>query len=809
MLCAHIPFSFFEKIRGILLLLFGLIVASHAAEPEGITRSHSSDSSEEPVVEWLNPLTNTKATGVSELAVRILGASDRVIVDFGYDSDKEKFDGWSVDNCRQEGNVFLGRWDTSSLNTADYHPYVKVVDLGKASKPTVRSYAPATVNVAGQASVNMEVKTESEILSGERFGLLASLKNEGTVGSGPIELALRIPDGVRLIQSSPAVADTRGKWCFVTLPEVPPSRIVQVTLTLEALAKTGSLPFTIRVRAPEGVWACSAPQIWRDSVKVLDLPTDPMVNLKLQRSALRGTVEVGSQITYTLIVTNRGTLLAREIQLDESATGLQLKDLRPSQGSAIVESEDQSRAKVLIGDLAPGASATIEVSARAFAYGDHKTKSVVTSTGPELLPSDNECIFADFIYLAGETPRDEQAISRQDSPPSITSANTDNLARDAENTNGDRLPTDKSDKDTKDRQNNTTQTVPIPPTDSASLSASEVPRHYPLPTYAYRLGLGPSEIPRADASGNLYFLDRDLDPQRFGVSRIKPDGTLERFWTQTDRQVDAFDVAADGAVWFLVTEGRGAKLFRKTDDGSTDLVREWLDLLLCAPLRCLGKDEVILSENPFRDEKEQNTLFRIHRDGRIVAVYAATGTQIQDIAPLSNGEVTFLNRGVVDNGKASLSIIDADGRVLSDVFSLSFDGLNLVADAHGNLFTAAGEGKASIKKRLPHLFNRVLAVSPDGRVNEFPIKSGDNLAVHLGVRANGALLLGNMNYVPAQGIVTELKLPENRERVVWRSELGWYGQPTTFSTPAGDWVACFEMSQVGNRFRLTVQRLPR
>jgi hypothetical protein len=646
---------------------------------------------------------------------------------------------------------------------------------------------PAAARPAGQAVLKMEVETESETMPGDRFDLMASIGNEGAVGSGPIELAIRIPDGVRLVTASPAMERSRGTWSFVSLREVLPSRTARARFTLESPGEAKTFPLEIRARAAA---VTQSPLLWRDDIKMQDRPAEPMVDLQLRRSPLRGRAEVGKKVAYTLTITNRGTLAACDTLLKERSAGLCLLDVQPSQGAARIDLKFQDRAEVLLGDLAPGASAAVDISAYALVYGRHGSKSEVASAGTELLPSDNERVASYFIYLVGEAPEEteEPSLPSPVSPaPALNPVAISLAGRGTE----------------AGAKEKAAQT----PARSGT-SVSRAPRHYALPSYTFSNALGPGEVPRADAAGTLYFIDRDRDPQRAGISRITPDGVLERFWAGTDHEVTAFDIAADGAVWFLVTPGRHAKLFRQTAAGPTELVREWADRLLCAPLRCIGADEVIVCENPFRDEKQRNNLFRVHRDGRILVTYAAAGTQVADIVPLPNGEVALRNGGATNNGQPSIGIIDAEGRVLADMLPILFRGSNLVADARGNVFTAAGDGKESIKQRLPHLFNRVLAINPDGRVKEFPIKSGDSLRAWIGVRNNGALMIGNLNYVPAQGVVTELKIPENRSRVLWRSEPGWFGSPTFFSTPAGDWVVCFEENKSAQQSRLTVQLLP-
>jgi hypothetical protein len=128
------------------------------------------------------------------------------------------------------------------------------------------------------------------------------------------------------------------------------------------------------------------------------------VDLRVTRSVLRGEAQVGGKIAYTLTVTNAGNLAAREVLLDEWSGGYQFLDLRPSQGAARLDPAHRGRARVFLGEIPAGNSATVEVSARASAHGRQVTTSAVESSGPERDPRDNEGIFQDTIRLAGLNP---------------------------------------------------------------------------------------------------------------------------------------------------------------------------------------------------------------------------------------------------------------------------------------------------------------------------------------------------------------------------------------------------------------------
>ncbi len=99
-----------------------------------------------------------------------------------------------------------------------------------------------------------------------------------------------------------------------------------------------------------------------------------------------GAVSLGSNLTYTITVTNNGPTAATGVNLtDTLAAGLVLVSATPSQGSC----SGSAPISCPLGNLAGGASATVTVVASAAATGSYANTAGVTATQPDLNTGNN------------------------------------------------------------------------------------------------------------------------------------------------------------------------------------------------------------------------------------------------------------------------------------------------------------------------------------------------------------------------------------------------------------------------------------
>jgi len=99
-----------------------------------------------------------------------------------------------------------------------------------------------------------------------------------------------------------------------------------------------------------------------------------------------GAVPLGSNLTYTITVTNNGPTAATGVNLtDTLAAGLVLVSATPSQGSC----SGTGPINCPLGNLAGGASATVTVVVSAAASGSYTNTASVTATQPDLNTGNN------------------------------------------------------------------------------------------------------------------------------------------------------------------------------------------------------------------------------------------------------------------------------------------------------------------------------------------------------------------------------------------------------------------------------------
>lgn len=116
-------------------------------------------------------------------------------------------------------------------------------------------------------------------------------------------------------------------------------------------------------------------------------PADPAIS----KSVSPGTARVGDSVEYTIVVTNLGGALAQGVTVNDSLPGfLRPTGVSTSKGEASLSGQSVS---VNIGDLAPGETVTIVVSATVIAEAtppNNRNLAVVSSTTPDGNPDNNE-----------------------------------------------------------------------------------------------------------------------------------------------------------------------------------------------------------------------------------------------------------------------------------------------------------------------------------------------------------------------------------------------------------------------------------
>jgi uncharacterized repeat protein (TIGR01451 family) len=118
-----------------------------------------------------------------------------------------------------------------------------------------------------------------------------------------------------------------------------------------------------------------------------DVPSGPMADLSIDKVAATGSVRVGEQLFYTLVVKNNGPSDADDVVVTDTALpGLTLLSAQASQGSCTVTA---GKVTCRLGTLADGGTAQVLVSARADAVGTLQNAARADSSAKDPDPSNN------------------------------------------------------------------------------------------------------------------------------------------------------------------------------------------------------------------------------------------------------------------------------------------------------------------------------------------------------------------------------------------------------------------------------------
>jgi uncharacterized repeat protein (TIGR01451 family) len=124
-----------------------------------------------------------------------------------------------------------------------------------------------------------------------------------------------------------------------------------------------------------------------DPLTPIDVPVQPVSDMKIVKHVDRAAAQVGQQLTYTLRVTNRGPDDAPEVRVvDTWSIDLTVLSAHPSQGHCQLGRPLECS----LGPLKRGAGATIRVVATAEHVGKEKNTASVTSTNRDPDPSNNQ-----------------------------------------------------------------------------------------------------------------------------------------------------------------------------------------------------------------------------------------------------------------------------------------------------------------------------------------------------------------------------------------------------------------------------------
>lgn len=189
-----------------------------------------------------------------------------------------------------------------------------------------------------------------------------------------------VPAGATSPSSATPGCDVVGGDVVCVLGPLGAGRSAQIGVSARMPATTSTCVTNTAQVASNGV----DPNPANDEASFESCTRDPLADVRIAKTADAGTVLIGGQVRYTLTVVNDGPDPAENVLVgDMPAIGVQPISATPSQGACTSPTSCQ------LGTLAPGASATIVVVARATGLGSQGNTASVTSATPDPDPSNN------------------------------------------------------------------------------------------------------------------------------------------------------------------------------------------------------------------------------------------------------------------------------------------------------------------------------------------------------------------------------------------------------------------------------------
>lgn len=242
------------------------------------------------------------------------------------------------------------------------------------SNNTARNVAPI-IGVA-DLELNKTVRTTPPIASGSEVEFAIELRNRGPSIATNVEVTDRLPTGLTFVSARAekgSYDSVSGIWTVGTMV-----RDEAVTLLVRAIWDGSSVENTAEVtrsseRDPDSTPGNHDPR--EDDQSSARLPLQ-IADLELTKRVDQGRVNVGSNVSFAIVLANRGPNTATGVRVsDRLPVGLSLVSATPSQGGYDATSGTWS-----VGSLAPNAVVTLNIVATVLGPGPFTNVAQVSSS---------------------------------------------------------------------------------------------------------------------------------------------------------------------------------------------------------------------------------------------------------------------------------------------------------------------------------------------------------------------------------------------------------------------------------------------
>ena len=263
------------------------------------------------------------------------------------------------------GDVEPGKERTFTVAAKARHggTYASSAVASSATGVTARSEEATTV--VRQPMLAFSCDANNRMFLGRDLGYRITVRNVGGCDADESTVTASVPEGCRYLSSEPSAAFQNGtvKWDLRTMK---PGQSRTMTMTIEPSAVGDA-----RVRASAAA-RCAATVNTECTTQVVGIPA-------ILLEVVDGTdpVEVGSQTTFTVTVTNQGSTPDTNVRVNATLPD-QLQFVSAS-GTTTVTASGHALAFAPVASLAPGARAEWKVIARAKGAADARSRWEMTS----------------------------------------------------------------------------------------------------------------------------------------------------------------------------------------------------------------------------------------------------------------------------------------------------------------------------------------------------------------------------------------------------------------------------------------------
>ena len=279
----------------------------------------------------------------------------------------------------------------------------------------------------------------------------------------------------------------------------------------------------------------------------------------------------------------------------------------------------------------------------------------------------------------------------------------------------------------------------------------------------------PDPSPVIDSRGYIYYREQTTEPERHGISRLSPEGDVEKFWLELDSVPHGLAINDTDELYFHYSGRRPLEVYKGLSGKSILKIYENPGLFT-HHLHVTPEGDILLSDNPFANETpcgaDKNNLYRLSSEGHLLEVHRCVGSLVKDIVFDRHGNIYTLNSNSTDGGRPSISKIYADGTVINDWVKLDIQGLNLAIDSEGSLFTSVGH------HRHTDYADKVVKIDKNGSLTTSSVRVGDSGLQYVYVDHQDRLYVSNYFYTPAQSSLWILDENATKDKVVWQDEDG-------------------------------------